>query len=139
MLPACERGSWVDSPRSFRHFPVVRTVFAAIALLLVAASSGCHRNKCLSACEKNAKELGCGHADHCKTQCDTLHTSPVCLREMKTFEVCFLNEPTAHWICDEEGIPALSPTYCQPERGRVIACLNSTPPPAVPSGPPAKP
>jgi hypothetical protein len=131
---------WVDSPRSFRHFPGVRTLFAALALLLVAASGGCRRDKCLAACEKNSKELACRHADQCKAQCETLHKSPVCLAEMKTFEVCFLNEPTAHWICDEEGIPALSPMYCQPERGKVVECLNhAPPPPAAPSVPPTKP
>jgi hypothetical protein len=129
----------VDSPRSFRHFPGVRTLLA-LAILLAAASGGCRRDKCVPTCEKNSKELGCRHADHCKAQCDLLHKSPVCLDEMKAFEVCFLAEPTAHWICDEEDIPALSPMYCQPERARVVECLNKAPRPSEPpSVPPKKP
>jgi hypothetical protein len=115
----------------------VRTAFAALALLLVAASGGCHRDKCLPTCEKNAKELGCPNGNQCKAQCDALHTSAVCLNEMKAFEVCFLKEPTAHWICDEEGLPALGALYCQPERGHVVDCLNHLPPTPLPPSVPA--
>jgi hypothetical protein len=118
----------------------VRTLFATLALLLVTASGGCHRDKCVPTCEKNAKELNCPNKDQCRTQCQSLHTSPVCLAEMKAFEVCFLKEPTAHWICDEEGLPALGALYCQPERRKVVECLEKQPPPSVPPpGPPTKP
>jgi len=118
----------------------VRNVVAALALLLVAASGGCHRDKCVPTCEKNAKALNCPRAENCKAQCQSLHTSPVCLKEMKAFEACFLEEPTPHWICDEEGIPALSTNYCQPARALVVECLSHVTPPTVPApGPPAKP
>ncbi len=117
----------------------MKTVFAALAILLVAASVGCHRDQCVPTCEKNAKALGCRHTDHCKDQCKSLLTSPVCLEQMKAFEVCFLKEPPAHWICDEEDIPALGPLYCQPERGKVVECLSHVPPAPPPSVPPTKP
>jgi hypothetical protein len=119
----------------------VKPVFAALALLLLAATSGC-RDQCVPVCEKNAKALGCGRADMCKEQCTSLHTSKLCLAEMKVFEKCFLKEPTDHWMCDEESIPALQLTYCQADRAKVVECLQKAQvPPAAPgaAAPPAKP
>jgi hypothetical protein len=132
----------VDSSSGFGDVPGVRLALRSFVLSLVAATAlggaGCHRDKCVAACEKISKERGCAHADKCKAQCETLHKSPVCNAEMKVFETCFLKEPAIHWNCDDDGIPALMDAFCQLERGQVVGCLDHAPPPAAPApAPPA--
>ena len=116
--------------RAARHLVVALS-------FVVAAAAGCHRDPCLSLCERNAKELGCHHPEDCKSSCKKLHESPVCGTPLKEFESCFLKEPREHWECDDfDGVPALKDGVCGAERGRVLACLQSQPLlPQVPAKP----
>jgi hypothetical protein len=57
---------------------------------------------------------------------------PACPAEAKAFETCFLEEPVAHWTCDEESLPVVKNEFCAKERAAVVACLQSTPPPTLP-------
>ncbi|HVZ72643.1 MAG TPA: hypothetical protein VHJ20_09730 [Polyangia bacterium] len=108
----------------------MRTRAATLWLLLAAVglTSACHRDRCVSTCEANAKALGCDQPKGCKAQCEQLNAGP-CKSEMKAFEACFLEEPSSHWGC-ESGVPFLKDDFCVKERERVGACLSHTPPPS---------
>jgi hypothetical protein len=51
---------------------------------------------------------------------------------MKAFEACFLEEPVAHWICDEESLPVVKNEFCSKQRDAVVLCMQNQPVPAPP-------
>jgi hypothetical protein len=114
----------------------VRSLCSALGLLVLVSVAGCHRDRCVPICEKRAKEVPCARGEECKATCEKLHHSPVCLPQMKTFETCFLDQPTDHWTCDDEQLPVVKDDFCVKERAAVVRCLNSAPPPPLPTLPP---
>jgi hypothetical protein len=106
------------------------TVFL-LTLAAAAALGGCRRADCVSTCEARQKVLECGSAS-CKDLCEKLHSSPVCGRELQTFEACVLKQPVEKWECDGAHEPTVKPDVCAPESAAVMKCLRETPPPATP-------
>jgi len=102
-------------------------------VLFTLGTAGCHRNRCVPICEQRAKELGCHPREGCKVKCDQLHAAPRCVKELKTFEECFLAVEAKNWMCDEEGLPVVQLTFCGKERSAVGACLESPPAPEIPA------
>jgi hypothetical protein len=106
-------------------------LLAACLLTTTTVTAGC-RDACVSTCQLRAKELGCAHPEKCREGCDKLRTSPVCQAEFKTFKACFLKVPPDHWVCDDNGIPAMREDACLPEKWKVSDCLDQHPPPPTP-------
>jgi hypothetical protein len=116
----------------------VRALINAFALTLVLSTlgaGGCHRDRCVSICQKREKELGCSPREGCKAKCDQLHTAPRCAPELKTFEECFLAVDAKNWMCDEEGLPVVQLSFCQKERNAVGACLERPAGAEIPAAP----
>jgi hypothetical protein len=117
----------------------VRAVVNAFALALVLCTlggAGCHRDRCVSICQQREKELGCHPREGCKAKCDQLHAAPRCVKELKTFEECFLAVESKNWMCDDEGLPVVQEHFCEKERYGVSACLEGPTGPEIQVAPP---
>jgi hypothetical protein len=116
-----------------RRPPAGAVALALCALAATLSIGGCHRDACVSTCERQARALGCTHPESCRDSCHKLHTSPTCGPELRVFEVCFLQAPAQALECDVDGLPAAKPDTCEAEKAAVMACLERSPtPPSKP-------
>lgn len=84
-------------------------------------------NECERLCQIS-QPLGCKRGKECRTQCQSMASSPICRPEIERLFKCLLLEPTAHWECDEEGIGAIRDPYCGHEQSAVFRCFERHPP-----------
>jgi hypothetical protein len=111
--------------------PFARALALGLAVASLAAS-GCHRDRCISTCEQRAKELNCPPHESCKATCDKLHSPPVCGKEYKEYERCFLDLPASKWLCYGDQ-PVPNPVECPAQRHTLETCLSAAPPPSEPA------
>jgi len=97
-------------------------------LLLALLPGGCRRAKatdpCVTTCRLRAIERGCGHPERCDDACAKLRSATACARELRGFRDCFLNEPSDHWECGNDGLPQVRHLYCESQQDTVVGCLE---------------
>jgi hypothetical protein len=103
----------------------------AVAMFLVALLlGGCRKtirpDACVTTCKVRAAERGCGHPERCEDECTKLRNATACARELRAFMECFLNEPSDHWECSNDGLPEVRHLYCENQQDAVVGCLQQS-------------
>src|SRR5258708_34770145 len=93
----------------------------ALAFVFVLSLGACHRDRCLSACERQQKELRCKPRQSCKATCDELREPSPCLAAMRGWENCIVSLPTDGWECNQASQLVPKETACQEARGQVVS------------------
>ena len=101
----------------------------SIAILLLAVlPAGCRKaaptDPCVKTCELRATERRCDHPERCEDACAKLRNATACARELRGFRECFLNEPSDHWECGNDGLPQVRHIYCENQQDAVVGCLE---------------
>jgi hypothetical protein len=101
-----------------------------LAFAFVLSLGACHRDRCLSICQRREKELGCKPETvnrSCKATCDELHKESPCSAAMRGWETCVVSLPIDQWECNNAGQPVPKETACQAARAEVISCISKFP------------
>jgi len=117
-----------------------KLVLAIVTLASALALGACHRDRCLSTCEKLQKELQCKPRQSCKATCDELREPSPCATEMRAWGDCIVALPTSGWECNEASQLVPKGSSCTDVRNKVFACISKFPewPPPKPAAAPPK-
>lgn len=79
---------------------------------------------CEVLCQRTV-ELNCKSTkEQCKSRCSEMAQLPVCPTEMSQVFQCLKTQATAHFECDDEGMPAIRSGFCEAEQAAFAKCVS---------------
>jgi hypothetical protein len=81
---------------------------------------------CKGICERS-RALHCARANQCKTSCLAMGAGTPCTPQFLAFYDCLTHQPLERWECDEDGLGAIRPGFCDEAQERAVRCMEAQP------------